>query len=79
MIQIFERADLPFNALLMLLNISSKIHDFHGAVDSMLEEVSSYLGQLSIVRMIAKHGLLDRAWDVKPALKIDSGLLENGL
>jgi hypothetical protein len=29
----------------MLIDIPSTIHDFHQAVDGMLEEVSSYLGQ----------------------------------
>jgi hypothetical protein len=44
-IQIFGPADLCFNALSMLIDIPSTIHDFHQAVDGMLEEVSSYLGQ----------------------------------
>jgi hypothetical protein len=47
--QVFGPADLCFNAISMLLDIPSNIHEFHEAVDGMFEQVAIFLSQFVCV------------------------------
>jgi hypothetical protein len=38
--KVFGPADLCFNAISLLIDIPSKVHEFHEAVDGLFEEVS---------------------------------------
>jgi hypothetical protein len=42
---VFGPADLCFNAISLLIDIPSKVHEFHEAVDGLFEEVSIALSK----------------------------------
>ncbi|KAE9369344.1 hypothetical protein N431DRAFT_380216 [Stipitochalara longipes BDJ] len=56
---VFGPADLCFNAISMLLDIPSNIHEFHEAVDGMFEEVSIFLSQFKIYSRIEAFSSID--------------------
>lgn len=56
---VFGPADLCFNAISMLLDIPSNIHEFHEVVDGMFEEVSIFLSQFKIYSRIEAFSKID--------------------
>ncbi|KAH8592092.1 hypothetical protein B0O99DRAFT_689874 [Bisporella sp. PMI_857] len=56
---VFGPAELCFNAVSLLLDIPSKIHDFHEAVDGLLDEVSVMLSQFKIYQRIEQFSNID--------------------
>jgi fungal STAND N-terminal Goodbye domain len=53
--QVFGPADLCFNAISMLLDIPSNIHEFHEAVDGMFEQVAVFLSQFVCMKRVKWH------------------------
>ena len=56
---VFAPASLCFNAVSILLDIPSKLHDFHAVVDGLFEQISVFLSQFRIYQRIEQFSEID--------------------
>ena len=59
MVKVFAPASLCFNAVSILLDIPSKLHDFHAVVDGLFEQISVFLSQFRIYQRIEQFSEID--------------------